>query len=57
MVFVYVINAMTVADCSYPRWLLWTFIGYDISLIILFGNFYVQQYVKKNTKKMDTKSE
>ena len=56
MVFVYLINATTVADCSYPRWLLWLFIGYDISLIILFGNFYNQEYVKNNKKKTEMKS-
>ncbi|XP_028398582.1 elongation of very long chain fatty acids protein 4-like [Dendronephthya gigantea] len=56
MVFVYVTNAMTVKDCDYPHWLLWIFVGYDISLIILFGNFYFQEYLKKNKKKMDMKS-
>jgi hypothetical protein len=56
MVFVYVIHAMTVEGCSYPRWLLWIFIGYDISLLILFGNFYIQEYVKKSRKKADVKS-
>ncbi|XP_046861098.1 elongation of very long chain fatty acids protein 4-like [Xenia sp. Carnegie-2017] len=50
MVFIYLVNAMFVKGCSYPRWLLWVFIGYDITLFLLFMNFCVKEYLLKSMK-------
>ena len=38
-------------DCNFPSWMIKTNIGYQISFIVLFGNFYVQSYMKKKPKK------
>lgn len=33
-------------DCPFPRWMGFTIIGYMISFLVLFGNFYIQAYLK-----------
>ena len=38
-------------DCNFPKWMHWTLIGYAISFIILFTNFYIHTYVIKQGKK------
>ncbi|XP_064400012.1 very long chain fatty acid elongase 4-like [Halichondria panicea] len=37
-------------DCNFPKWMHYTLIGYAISFIILFTNFYIQTYIKKGKK-------
>jgi len=34
-------------DSPYPRWMGWAMLSYMASLLILFGNFYIQAYLKK----------
>lgn len=41
---VYLINTN---DCNFPSWMIKTNIAYQISFIILFGNFYIQSYMTK----------
>ena len=38
-------------DCNFPKWMHYTLIGYAISFIILFTNFYIQTYLKKGKKR------
>lgn len=39
---------------TFPRWMRRALVGYMISLLILFGNFYVQSYVNKaRAKKLE----
>ncbi|CAK8693290.1 unnamed protein product [Clavelina lepadiformis] len=40
-------------SCRSPGWMHWSLIFYAFSMIILFGNFYVQAYLKKSKKKSD----
>ncbi|XP_039452962.1 elongation of very long chain fatty acids protein 4-like [Culex pipiens pallens] len=35
-----------VTGCEFPLWMHYTLIGYMISFIVLFGNFYAQAYIK-----------
>lgn len=37
-------------DCNFPKWMHYTLIGYAISFIILFTNFYIHTYVKRGKK-------
>lgn len=39
------------AKCDYPQWMQYALIGYMISFLILFSNFYVQSYFAKKFKK------
>ncbi|RMX56997.1 hypothetical protein pdam_00016138, partial [Pocillopora damicornis] len=39
------------AKCDYPLWMQYALIGYMISFLILFSNFYVQSYFAKKFKK------
>uniref|UniRef100_A0A671R5F5 Elongation of very long chain fatty acids protein n=1 Tax=Sinocyclocheilus anshuiensis TaxID=1608454 RepID=A0A671R5F5_9TELE len=32
------------SDCPFPKWMHWCLIGYALTFIILFGNFYYQTY-------------
>ena len=32
--------------CPWPEWMYWWFIGYQASFLVLFGNFYIVNYVK-----------
>ena len=34
--------------CPWPEWMYWWFIGYQFSFLVLFGNFFMVNYVKKN---------
>lgn len=34
----------------YPKWLCWTLFGYMITMLTLFGNFFIQSYSKKGGK-------
>ena len=36
--------------CAWPEWMYWWFIGYQFSFLVLFGNFYVVNYIKKNNE-------
>ena len=38
-------------DCNFPKWMHYTLIGYAISFIILFTNFYMQTYIKKGRRR------
>ena len=42
-------------ECDYPRWMSWALILYMISFLVLFGNFYLQSYIKKSKLKDGTK--
>ncbi|XP_046861372.1 elongation of very long chain fatty acids protein 4-like [Xenia sp. Carnegie-2017] len=33
-------------DCGFPRWMCYALLGYMTSMIFLFGNFYLQTYLK-----------
>jgi len=45
-------SVLTVAsDCQYPHWTQYTQVGFMITLLILFGNFYYQSYKKNGGKK------
>jgi len=35
-------------QCDYPRWSLWMLFVYMIMMLILFGNFYVNEYISKS---------
>ncbi|KAG7275632.1 hypothetical protein CRUP_021959 [Coryphaenoides rupestris] len=35
------------SECPFPNWMQWTMIGYAISFIFLFGNFYYHTYRRK----------
>ena len=37
-------------DCNFPKWMHYTLIGYAISFILLFTNFYMQTYIKKSRR-------
>jgi len=37
-------------DCAYPRGILWTKLIFLMTLIVLFGNFYVQSYIKRRKR-------
>lgn len=39
-------------DCEFPKWMCWILIVYMITFLILFGNFYVQSYLKKSSSKL-----
>ncbi|XP_057317521.1 elongation of very long chain fatty acids protein 4-like [Hydractinia symbiolongicarpus] len=49
--------ALTVAvyslatGCDFPQWMSWALILYMISFLILFGNFYLQAYIKRSAKR------
>ena len=36
--------------CPWPQWMYWWFVGYQMSFLVLFGNFYVVNYLKKDLK-------
>ena len=36
--------------CAWPEWMYWWFIGYQFSFLVLFGNFYMVNYTKKNNE-------
>ena len=36
--------------CPWPEWMYWWFIGYQFSFLVLFGNFFMVNYVKKNNE-------
>lgn len=38
-------------DCNFPKWMHYTLIGYAISFIILFTNFYIHTYIMRGRKK------
>ena len=38
-------------DCDFPRWMSWALILYMVSFLVLFGNFYLQAYIKGKSKK------
>ncbi|KAL5502213.1 hypothetical protein EMCRGX_G008949 [Ephydatia muelleri] len=35
-------------DCDFPKWMHYTCIGYAISFVVLFTNFYIHAYIKKS---------
>ena len=37
--------------CRWPEWMYWWFIGYQFSFLVLFGNFYVVNYLKNKDRK------
>jgi elongation of very long chain fatty acids protein 4 len=41
-------------DCNFPKWMHYTLIGYAISFILLFTNFYYHTYIKRGRKKART---
>lgn len=42
------------SGCKFTRWMQYVFSGYTFSFIILFGNFYLHEYIKKKrTKKAE----
>ncbi len=38
-------------DCDFPKWMHYTLIGYAISFIILFTNFYIHTYIMRGGQK------
>lgn len=38
------------SDCQFTRWMQYVFSGYAFSFIILFGNFYLHEYIKGKKK-------
>ena len=40
------------SDCEFPEWMSWALILYMISFLVLFGNFYVQSYLKKSSSSL-----
>uniref|UniRef100_H2ZDU1 Elongation of very long chain fatty acids protein n=1 Tax=Ciona savignyi TaxID=51511 RepID=H2ZDU1_CIOSA len=54
VLFFYCIGSI-LTDCNYAKWLCNLMIGYAISLLILFGNFYVLAYLNKPTNTTVTK--
>lgn len=39
------------SDCQFTRWMQYVFSGYAFSFIILFGNFYLHEYIKGRSSK------
>ena len=44
------------SGCEFPEWMSWALILYMISFLVLFGNFYIQAYLKKKTTKSSSKN-
>ncbi|KAI1885565.1 hypothetical protein AGOR_G00205110 [Albula goreensis] len=42
-------------DCPFPHWMHWALIGYAITFIILFGNFYYQTYRRQPRREAPAK--
>lgn len=42
---------LILTDCQFTRWMQYVFSGYTLSFIVLFGNFYIQEYIKRRPKK------
>jgi len=45
------------SDCDFPRWMSQGLIIYMISFLVLFGNFYLQSYIKQQQSKKLRKTE
>lgn len=41
---------LVTSDCQFTRWMQYVFSGYAFSFIILFGNFYLHEYIKGKKK-------
>lgn len=41
------------SDCQFTRWMQYVFSGYTLSFIFLFGNFYLNEYIKGRSKKIN----
>jgi hypothetical protein len=44
-------------DCKYPRWLIWVLFWYMLTMLGLFGNFYISAYTSKGKGKGKAKKE
>jgi elongation of very long chain fatty acids protein 4 len=47
----FLVSAAMYGSCGFPMWLVYSMIAYMSSFIILFGNFYLMNYIKKGQKK------
>ncbi|XP_028407151.1 elongation of very long chain fatty acids protein 4-like [Dendronephthya gigantea] len=56
MLLVYILHAITIKDCTFPRWVLGLFFCYGISLLILFANFFAKSYINRVTAEKGQKS-
>nr|XP_039253978.1 elongation of very long chain fatty acids protein 4-like [Styela clava] len=45
------------SGCDFPPWMHWALVGYSMSFIILFSNFYIQTYTKKSARKVRNEKE
>lgn len=52
----YIINAITYKDCTFPHWVFGLFFCYGISLILLFANFFIQEYIHRARAKKELKT-
>uniref|UniRef100_A0A8C1SKK3 Elongation of very long chain fatty acids protein n=1 Tax=Cyprinus carpio TaxID=7962 RepID=A0A8C1SKK3_CYPCA len=43
------------SDCPFPKWMHWCLIGYALTFIILFGNFYYQTYRRQPRRETTAK--
>lgn len=43
------------SDCPFPKWMHWCLIGYALTFIILFGNFYYQTYRRQPRREGTTR--
>lgn len=48
---IYIQIALRIPGCGFPRWTLWLFFFYSISLIVLFSMFFFHEYIKKGRTK------
>ena len=53
---IHISYAMTIQDCTFPRWLLRLLFCYALTLNILFINFYYQEYANRPAEKKELKS-
>lgn len=50
------INALRI-DCEFPLWMHYTLIGYMVSFLVLFGNFYIKAYINDHNRRRQEKKQ
>jgi elongation of very long chain fatty acids protein 4 len=50
-----IVDLFILDEFEFPRWLLWIIFFYPITLLLLFGNFYIQSYLAKKKEKLKDK--
>jgi hypothetical protein len=57
LLLLYISHALTMKDCTFPHWVFGLFFCYAISLILLFANFFIREYIHRATAKEQSKSD